>query len=160
MQGLAEEEIEAVFYHGGLNAKDRERIQERFMTDEAEVIVATNAFGMGIDKPNVRFVYHYDAPDSLDSYYQEIGRGGRDGERAEAILFYRREDIGSQSYKTGEGKIEEQVLQDLAEKIGEEGRPVDPGESPRKSESPNANSCPRYNGWKTRVRQRRCPTDR
>jgi len=128
MKGLAEEEIQAVFYHAGLKAKDRERIHEQFMANQAEVIVATNAFGMGIDKPDVRFVYHYDAPDSLDAYYQEIGRGGRDGERAEAILFYRREDIGAQSYKSGEGRIEEQVLEKLAEKIGEEGGPVDPDE--------------------------------
>ena len=128
MQGLVRREIEAVIYHGGLKRKGSPRIQERFMTDEAEVIVATNAFGMGVDKPNVRFVYHYDAPDSLDSYYQEIGRGGRDGERAEAILFYRREDMGSQSYKAGEGNVEEQVLRNVAEKVGEEGRPVDPDE--------------------------------
>jgi len=128
MKGLAEEDIEAVFYHAGLKAKDRERIHEQFMANEAEVIVATNAFGMGIDKPDVRFVYHYDVPDSLDSYYQEVGRGGRDGERAEAILFYRREDIGAQSYKSGEGRIEEQVLEELAEKLGEEEGPVDPDE--------------------------------
>ncbi|MBV8731226.1 MAG: ATP-dependent DNA helicase RecQ [Acidobacteriia bacterium] len=128
MRDLGEEGIEAVFYHGGLKGTERHRIQERFMSGEAEVIVATNAFGMGVDKPDVRFVYHYDAPDSLDSYYQEIGRGGRDGERAEAILFYRREDIGAQSFKTGEGNIETDVLEGLAAHIAEQESGVDPGE--------------------------------
>src|SRR3954452_24748646 len=98
------------------------------MNGEAEVIVATNAFGMGIDKADIRFVYHYDASDSLDSYYQEIGRGGRDGEKAEAILFYRRQDIGSQSFKTSEGKIDAAVLERLATRIAEEDGPVNPDE--------------------------------
>jgi ATP-dependent DNA helicase RecQ len=77
MRLLDEEGVRALFYHGGLKASEREDIQERFMSDQAEVIVATNAFGMGVDKADVRFVYHYDISDSLDSYYQEIGRAGR-----------------------------------------------------------------------------------
>ncbi len=121
MRALEEEEIHAVFYHGGLKGADRERIQEQFMSGEAEVIVATNAFGMGVDKPDIRFVYHYDAPDSLDSYYQEIGRAGRDGEKADATLFYRRQDIGAQSFKTSEGKIDPETLKEVAERIGEQG---------------------------------------
>ena len=98
------------------------------MAGAADVIVATNAFGMGVDKPDIRFVYHYDAPDSLDSYYQEIGRAGRDGEKAEAILFFRREDIGAQSFKTAEGKIALDVLQQVAERIGESSGTIDPEE--------------------------------
>jgi len=128
MAGLAEEGIDAVFYHGGMKASERHQAQERFMAGDADVMVATNAFGMGIDKPDVRFVYHHDPADSLDSYYQEIGRAGRDGEKAEAILFYRRQDIGAQSFKTSEGKIERETLKHLASKIAEHETPVDPEE--------------------------------
>ncbi|HEY1341177.1 MAG TPA: RecQ family ATP-dependent DNA helicase [Bryobacteraceae bacterium] len=139
MRDLEEQNITAVFYHGGLKARERHEIQERFMSGDAEVIVATNAFGMGVDKPNVRFVYHHGPSDSLDAYYQEVGRAGRDGEKAEAILFYREKDIGAQSFKTGEGRIEPETLQHLAERIAQEDGPVAPEEvaagvklSPRK----------------------------
>jgi ATP-dependent DNA helicase RecQ len=95
--------VEAVFYHGGLKAKDREAIQDRYMAGDVPVMVATNAFGMGIDKPDVRFVYHADVSDSLDAYYQEIGRAGRDGEPAEAVLFFCSRDIGAQQYRASGG---------------------------------------------------------
>ena len=81
-------------YHAGMKAAERRRVQDAFVDDRLDVVVATTAFGMGIDKPNVRFVLHYDVPDSLDSYYQEVGRAGRDGLRSEAVLYYRQEDLG------------------------------------------------------------------
>ena len=129
---LEQEGVKALFYHGGMNARDRHSIQERFMGGEADVIVATNAFGMGVDKPDIRFVFHYDPPESLDAYYQEIGRGGRDGEKADATLFYRRENIGAQSYKTGAGKVDSQVLQAVAERIAETGEVEPEGELSRR----------------------------
>lgn len=128
MASLAEEGMSALYYHGGMKPKERHEAQERFMAGDADVMVATNAFGMGIDKADVRFVYHYDPADSLEAYYQEVGRAGRDGEKAEAVLFYRRQDIGAQSFKTSEGKIERQTLKELAERILETEEPVDPAE--------------------------------
>ncbi|MFE8887660.1 RecQ family ATP-dependent DNA helicase [Pseudarthrobacter enclensis] len=95
---LAEEGLRSEAYHAGLAAAERERIHEQFQGDDLDVVVATTAFGMGIDKPTVRFVVHADIPESLDAYYQEIGRAGRDGKPAAAILHYRSEDLGLRKF--------------------------------------------------------------
>ena len=95
---LCKEGLRAEAYHAGRSAADREHIHEQFLDDQLHVVVATTAFGMGIDKPNVRFVVHADIPESLDAYYQEIGRAGRDGEPAAAVLHYRSEDLGLRKF--------------------------------------------------------------
>ena len=95
---LAKEGLRAEAYHAGRSAADRERIHELFLDDQLDVVAATTAFGMGIDKPNVRFVVHADIPESLDAYYQEIGRAGRDGDPASAVLHYRAEDLGLRKF--------------------------------------------------------------
>ncbi len=84
----------ALAYHGGLRKADRARVQDAFMTGEVDVVVATSAFGMGIDKPDVRWVLHADVPTSIDAYHQEIGRAGRDGGPARAVLLHRPQDLG------------------------------------------------------------------
>ncbi len=90
---LAARGISAAAYHAGVGDKERSRVQEAFLRDELQVVVATVAFGMGIDKPNVRYVVHYDLPKNLESYYQETGRAGRDGLPSEALLLFGYGDI-------------------------------------------------------------------
>ncbi len=123
---LGQRGIRAAAYHAGLGKGERNTCQTAFMNDDLEVIVATTAFGMGIDKPNVRFVFHHDLSDSLDGYYQEVGRAGRDGEPARAILFYAPKDVGLRRFFASGGKVDRSAIEQVAELIIEEGQPVAP----------------------------------
>jgi ATP-dependent DNA helicase RecQ len=108
---LADRGLRARHYHAGLNKGDREETQRAWMDDELDVVVATTAFGMGIDKPDTRFVIHAEPADSVDSYYQEIGRAGRDGEPALAVLVYRQEDLGIRRFFAAGTPAEEDLQQ-------------------------------------------------
>jgi len=90
---LKDKGFNAIAYHAGKSTEDRKKAQNRFMTETATVMVATIAFGMGVDKPDIRFVFHSSLPGSIESFYQEIGRAGRDGEPAETIMFYGLQDL-------------------------------------------------------------------
>jgi len=92
--------LRAAAYHAGMTAHERTRVHEAFQAGTLDVVAATTAFGMGIDKPDVRFVLHADIPESLDSYYQQFGRSGRDGQPARAVLHYRSEDLGLRRFFT------------------------------------------------------------
>ncbi len=110
-QKLKSDGYKAAHYHAGLSASARSATQDAFLKDNIQIICATIAFGMGIDKSNVRWVMHYNLPKNIEGYYQEIGRGGRDGAPANAVLFYSYADVLSMRRMLTEGDSKQQALQ-------------------------------------------------
>ena len=117
--------VRTVGYHAGVPDAERRRIQETFMSGEAPVVVATNAFGMGIDKPDVRMVVHYNMPGTLEAYYQEAGRAGRDGQPADCVLLHAYADRFTHEFFTEQSfpprKVVEEVLRELRRRADENG---------------------------------------
>ena len=116
---LRDHGLRAAHYHAGLSREDRATVQEQFLNDQVPIVCATIAFGMGIDKSNVRFVVHYNLPKNLESYYQEIGRAGRDGLKSEALLFHNLQDFnilrGFIDPETEQGQVQLTKLERMQE---------------------------------------------
>ncbi len=124
-EALRQRGVQAVAYHAGMGRNERQQVERDFMDDRVRVIVATIAFGMGIDKPNVRFVFHHDISGSLDAYYQEIGRSGRDGEPARAMLFYRPQDLGRRQFFASSGQVAPDQLERVVDAVRDHDGPID-----------------------------------
>jgi ATP-dependent DNA helicase RecQ len=122
-EALREAGVDAHAYHAGLKAAERQAVHEAFHGSPRTVVVATSAFGMGIDKPDVRFVVHAGPAESLDSYYQQIGRAGRDGETAYAVLFFRPEDLGLSRFFSS-GTVDEELLTLVGKALRRHKQPV------------------------------------
>jgi ATP-dependent DNA helicase RecQ len=127
-EALAGRGLRVAAYHAGLRGSLRDEVQERFMGGDLDVVVATIAFGMGLDKPDVRWVLHHDVSDSLDSYWQEVGRSGRDGEPARALLHYRAQDLGLRRFFAAGGKVDRDTLDRMVRLLRLAPDPVDPHE--------------------------------
>ncbi len=116
-ESLNNENIPATFYHAGLDSDLKDTRQKQWQADETRVMVATNAFGMGIDKPDVRMVIHIDCPDSLEAYFQEAGRAGRDGEKAYAVLLYNKNDDNKLQNRIADTFPEKDFIKDVYEHL-------------------------------------------
>ncbi|QSS99948.1 DNA helicase RecQ [Pontibacillus sp. ALD_SL1] len=116
-QWLSREGVKVAKYHAGLSEQERKSAQNQFIQDEVTVMVATNAFGMGIDKSNVRYVIHYALPMNIESYYQEAGRAGRDGERSDCILLFSARDIQLQKFLIEQSLMEEEKKTEEYQKL-------------------------------------------
>ncbi len=114
--------INAAFYHAGMNPLARKKIQDDFISDRINIIIATNAFGMGIDKKNIRLIIHYNTPGSIENYYQEIGRAGRDGKTSYAFLLYDDEDINIQNYFLLSSHPDKQLIENIYNAICDYGK--------------------------------------
>lgn len=124
---------EAASYHAGLAAGRRREVHDAFSSGEVRLVAATTAFGMGIDKPDIRFVLHHDPPESLDAYYQEVGRAGRDGDPARAVLFWRPEDLGLRRYFASGSGVGVDELDAVVDALADDADPADGSDGDRTS---------------------------